>query len=863
MAFKIPGWSALQKHVTSRSLGYIMAALFLSGIVGLELTAQSIMRKMDDLRAGSFENSIWTISQFEVDLQRFLLALNGAIEVDPATSRQAAIAEVVKTFDIYFSRIAIVSTHDRKFAETTAVSTTSNLEMLEIEKHLRVIVPLIDGSTGQGPDYFRNVRSLASPLLPEVRRHITNSLQSILESDALLYSNRAGVLKLLLIITQGTAVSLCGIAFLISRLSWQLNRRTIDFARVSSNLNKAIETSLDAVIITDISGRISSYNSAAESMFGFTLAEVRGVLVADLLNSGLQGKNKRRLNGRQTAAKLARSANRGRIRLKLQKRDGTDFLVEIAIASDVDSDGAPIFMAFMRDISKLVEAHRAERAARYEAERSAAANARFLAVMSHEMRTPLHGIISALELLDGVNTPHEAGILRKIARDCVGTALEQIQEVLELALHDSMDHFEVILTFFPIEVSRIIIEQWQPLAAASKTSLTLTFDPSMSDPMLGNRRAFRSALGNLVGNAIKFTKGGTIIVRIGPTPDIAGSMRVEVIDTGIGIEPQHLTRIFEDFETVFAPSLKTLNASGLGLGIVRRAVGLMGGTLQLESVFGQGSRFWFDIPQSHALSARAGKSPVLPQIPSDPALTVLIVDDNAINRLLLAQMLERLGHTVEMANDGQVAVEAAARRRFDLILMDINMPGMNGVEATRLIRSGGLSAEVPIMGVTANALPQDLALFNLAGLNCTLVKPITSAALALQLRDLTRPGAVARPTVTPRKTFKLIAEENVRDLRDALPPDALAQMLSAALMDAGQAISDARGAPFGTFIANQLHHAAGSAAVIGASRLHLLLCELEAAARAGQHDDIGALLDEAASVRQNSDDWFKAALLQG
>ncbi|MBC7478973.1 MAG: response regulator, partial [Pseudorhodobacter sp.] len=644
-------------------------------------------------------------------------------------------------------------------------------------------------------------------------------------------------------------------------LSWQLDRRTADYARIGSNLNKAIETSLDAIVITDSNGKTSTYNTAAQSMFGFTLAEVKGILIEDLLNSGPKTPGRRRLDGRQIAAKLARSANRGRIRLKLQKSDGTDFMVEAAIASDVDSEGQPIFLGFLRDISKLVKAHDNERAARFEAERSAAASARFLAVMSHEMRTPLHGIIAALDLLDGAPTPKEIALLRNIARDSAGAALEQIEEVLELALHDAMDESEVIMTFFPFEVSRIIVEQWQSLAAASHTSLTLVYDPAMSEPMLGNRRAFRSAVGNLVGNAIKFTKNGTITLRLYPTPDVPHHMRVEVTDTGIGIEPQHLTRIFNDFETVSGPSLAKFSASGLGLGIVRRAVGLMGGTLQLESTFGKGSRFWFDIPQSSALLARADKQPALPHVPLDPALTVLVVDDNAINRLLLAQMLERLGHTVELADDGVVAVEAAAHKRYDMILMDINMPGMNGVEATRMIRAGGASRDVPIMGVTANALPQDLALFVMAGLNCTMIKPITSAALALQMRQLTGPQAatpspVAQPDVPP-----LMAVENFRDLRDVMDPAGFAAILAAALDDVGAALSDARGAPPSTALAGQIHGAAGPAALIGANRLHLVLCDLENATRRNQTGAMESLLDDALSAWQDTADWIKAALL--
>jgi signal transduction histidine kinase len=213
--------------------------------------------------------------------------------------------------------------------------------------------------------------------------------------------------------------------------------------------------------------------------------------------------------------------------------------VEVAVVSDVDNKGAPIFIGFLRDITARVEADLAERDGRFEAERSSAANARFLSVMSHEMRTPLHGILTALELLEHERGDEKRRVLRKVARDCAGSALEQIEEVLELALHDVADVPDVFLSFFPVEVARIILEQSQSLAAANHTPLSLACDPAVSGPLLGNRRAFRSVLSNLVGNAIKFTRHGSIAVQLYPPPGESGCMRVEVSDSGPVLESSH------------------------------------------------------------------------------------------------------------------------------------------------------------------------------------------------------------------------------------------------------------------------------------------------------------------------------------
>ncbi len=672
------GWTKWRRTVTNLSLAYVTVALLLFGSLGLQLTALSAMQKMEDLKNGHYDNSMWIISQLEVDYQRFLLAVDGAIDLSALMTRPEAIAEVVSSFDIYFSRVEMVSVRARNLASVTNRTTGLDVKLQRIEAHLRALVPLIDNSADQDIAYFRRLLGIAGTILPDLRRNTMTSLQAIIQSDAEEYANRTFVLKWLLTLTQSMAILLFGIAGLILWLSRQLNRRTIDLARISSNLKKAIETSLDAVVITDISGRVTVFNSAAETMFGLRAADVKGRLTEDLLHPRAKAGRVGKAGGRQVAASLLQSVNCGRVRVTLQKSDGSSFLVEVAIASDVDSVGEPIYLAFLRDITKLVEADATQRAARVEAERSATANARFLAVMSHEMRTPLHGIISSLELLEGNTTPAESAALRRIAWHSAGSALEQIQEVLELAQHDAADVTGVVMTFFPVEIARIIVEQSQPLTAANGTFLALTFDPAVSRPMHGNRRAFRSALANLVGNAIKFTQNGNILVRLYLTPE--GSLRIEVTDTGIGIKPKDQARIFEDFETVATPSLETIGTSGLGLGIARRAVGLMGGTLDLDSSPGKGSRFWFDIPQSpHAAALSSDFAG--PVVPNGFALTVLVVDDNAINCVLLAQMLERSGHTVEMANDGPTAVRISADRKFDLILMDINMPGMDGAEA--------------------------------------------------------------------------------------------------------------------------------------------------------------------------------------
>jgi PAS domain S-box-containing protein len=859
MGSRVPIWTSLQEKFTNSTLGYFMAALVFTGIIWLEVNQFRNTQQVSLLEEAHSETLAESIRHSEVQFERFLLAIDAAAAATTPALSDQVIADVVRAYESYFYLIEIISARTHVIHDLTKTIHPLSADLVRIETELRALRPYILNSRGQNSDYFREVLSIANSISPDVLLDTMASPENWVPAGDLTDVGDTIAPNWIFTSTRSFEVLLGVIALLIWRLSWRLNSQTVNLAQANSTLRKAIETSLDAVIITNSTGAVSSFNSAAEQMFGLPFADVDGLLIEDLLTAGSLPLEKRHLTGRQMAASLARSANRGRVSLKLRRDDGLQHTVEVAVVSDVDNKGAPIFIGFLRDITARVEADLTERDRRLEAERSSAENARFLSVMSHEMRTPLHGILTALELLEHERGDEKRRLLRQVARDCAGSALEQIEEVPELALHDVADVPDVFLTFFPVEVARIIFEQSHSLARAKHTTLTLTCDPNISEPLLGNRHAFRSALSILVGNAIKFTKHGSIAVQLYPTPGESGCMRVEVSDTGIGIEPRNLSRIFEDFETVTIPSAKTFGSSGLGLGIVHRAVALMGGKLESESISGKGSRFWFDIPLTSSLlddAKEAGRDE-----PPDLGLNLLVVDDIAMHRLLLAQMLERLGHTVETADDGAVAVQAANKKRFDLILMDITMPGMNGIDATRKIREGGASADVPIIGVTANAQPHELASFKEAGFDLTLVKPITSDALVLKVQEVGRRATKTGSAYETQELTALIAKEIFDDLHAAMRTEDLLTIATQALNDTETALIDARRVPLDPLIADRIHNVAGPIAMIGAIRLHRLLCEIEDAIRAESIRPIAPRLDEAMTAKKDTDDWLKDALV--
>jgi CheY-like chemotaxis protein len=253
--------------------------------------------------------------------------------------------------------------------------------------------------------------------------------------------------------------------------------------------------------------------------------------------------------------------------------------------------------------------------------------------------------------------------------------------------------------------------------------------------VMGDAVRLRQCLFNLMGNAVKFTAEGSITVRarkaVGPD---GPRLRFEFEDTGVGIDAETRGRLFRRFEQADATTTRRFGGSGLGLAITRRLAELMSGTVGVVSTPGQGSTFWLEIP------AALASKPEAETIPGDAVLDglkVLVVEDNATNRMIASKILESLGASVETADDGEQGVAAAARGGFDLILMDIQMPGIDGVEATRRIRTlGGPAAEVPVLALTANVLNHQRHAYLAAGMNGTVAKPISPNLLLAEIARL-------------------------------------------------------------------------------------------------------------------------------
>jgi CheY-like chemotaxis protein len=324
---------------------------------------------------------------------------------------------------------------------------------------------------------------------------------------------------------------------------------------------------------------------------------------------------------------------------------------------------------------------------------------------------------------------------------------------------------------------------------------------------------------NLVGNAIKFTKDGQILIEAEQLPrdTASGAAQVEfrIIDTGIGIAPQDQPRVFEDFQTVDTSYQRAAGGTGLGLGIVRRLVQAMGGSLGVESTLGQGSVFWVrrpvvettaPAPEQVAAQRQAGRSP----------LTILVVEDNEINLLLVTEMLQQRGHRVQTATNGLEGVQMAAAQAFDLILMDISMPVMDGLEACRRIRAAqGPSQQCPIVALSANVLPEVQDQIAQAGMTGFLGKPLQRDELEAVL-SAARHAPVSSPAPPKHDVHEARKARFVTE----------AETLMAGLATAPDDLPE---------VAARCHKVAGSAAAFGQLQLRAALVQIEKAAK---HPDL-------------------------
>jgi len=481
-----------------------------------------------------------------------------------------------------------------------------------------------------------------------------------------------------------------------------------------------------AVVTMDRDEVVSGWNPAAVGLFGYASDEAIGQHIDDLLFAADE-------RGQGTATtRLADETGRAQLIGRRRRKDGETVDVEIALVPLVVDGEHTGYYAIYHDITELEVARR-------EADAANQAKSAFLAAMSHEIRTPMNAVIGMTGLLLGTKLDEEQ-------RD-FAESISVSGEALLTIINDILDFSKIEAGRFELESVPFDLRKTVDDASglirpnAAKKGLELTVNRIGEPPplLLGDEGRIRQVLLNLLSNAIKFTEQGRVDLTV-TTTAVEGRWQVEiaVTDTGIGVTQEGMSRLFQSFSQADASIARRYGGTGLGLAISRRLAELMGGTLTATSsgVSGEGSRFELAFPAEAApAEAVASGAPqqaraAVAAFGGDGALRVLLAEDNAMNQKLALRLLRNMGLAADVAASGLEAVEAIGREPYDLILMDVQMPDMDGLEATRRIRAADPTIRPWIVAMTANAMAGDREACLAAGMDDYLTKPIRPNELA-------------------------------------------------------------------------------------------------------------------------------------
>ncbi|MEP1586208.1 MAG: ATP-binding protein [Tateyamaria sp.] len=769
------------------------------------------------------DNVQWTLVQTQVEFLEFVQQVDN-VPVEPAKLRQE--------FDVFFSRVKTVQ--EATIFEALRADSTAREHISTLVAFFDETVPLIDAQDAELIGQLSQLSQMTHDIAPTVRALSNSGLNVFAEtSDAQRQNVARTMTQLAIALTALITVLLMAILFL-NRLNMQIYRREQENKQTSTRMTTVMSTSLDGVVVCDSNGLILEFSPAAEGIFGYSERDVLGkdigsVIVPDHLRDAHDAGMKRmRDRGEKHVV------GKGRVQLEAKHREGRIFPVELAIQS-ATTDQGEIFIAFLRDISQRVAAEAELVAARDAALAGEKLKTDFLSTMSHEIRTPLNGLLGNLNLLQDteLNSKQDryVGHMETSGR----LLMNHISDVLDITRYDAG---KLNTRSEPVNISALlqdIVDNQNSTASKNETSLTWVWHGSRMDWVMSDHDKLQHVIMNLVGNAVKFTRRGKVVVTIENVGEQdAAELLIKITDTGPGMSENLTKRVFDDFVTGNTAYDRDVGGTGLGLSIAKRFVNALGGVIGVESVVGEGSTFWVKMPVTQAAAPKEVETEVLSTPPSR-RLNILLVEDNEINRIVASEMLQSDGHTVVVAHNGQQGVETSKATTFDLILMDISMPVMDGRTATRTIRSQeGASKETTIVALTANAMVEEQKEFLADGMNGILTKPLSRDALREVLRQN---GETEGTSDTPMFNINHIAET-----REALGEVTFAKLRSRFVSETDDFQDWLRTQTTQDYleIAARAHKVAGSAAVFGADPLRSSLKAVENAAKVG---DVEAIKD--------------------
>lgn len=801
--------------------GGLLVALALSFSLLVTLGHQ-LSEEVDNFALAQSDSDGWNFAQVEVAYKRFQVSLqNGLIEFqDEGQLSTSSKAEILEQFNIFYSRVDTVA---ERYDQFTAHP--------DIEEMLGKVQQLRDRLTNR----IDAGRYVTEPQLVEILKTVRSARTSVrdfalaamlvaIEDQEAEREQVHSSLTTAFFTLSGLVLVVLILGGLMSYLWVSLVRKNAWERNLTSYLAKMLDVSSDGIIVVDKNLRVTDINRTAEQIFRLDRASVLG---REAMVEFAPRRGRAAMEARLRALLDQTDATSNEIRrmsIVARSGDGTLFPAELSVVRVRDQERRRVLVGFIRDLSAERKARRRTRRALAQARRDAAAKQRFLSTMSHEMRTPLHSIMVATDMADKADTASAAKSYLPKVQAATQTALAQVEEVLEVARNSEDMGRTPLETFDARAVAHSVFLQMQPLASARENRLV--FDWTIPARLHGVPRDLFRVVHNLVSNAVKATKGGTVTIQASED-QLSGkpALLLEVTDTGTGISARDAQHIFTDYVSGFRQQSNL--GTGLGLGIVRKAVQNLSGQIELKSTPGVGTTFRVLIPMSvepvtinqsppNLTLGGRGAAPLSEYRPCR-GKNVLVVEDHATNRHLLTEMLESIGCTVTAAENGLDGLRVALETSFDLILTDLNMPGLSGETIARCLRYSSVAGDTCIVAATARATisETDQESIVAGSIDAFLFKPFNSGRLEAVISDALEERAMGEQTLneTDATNDPEMLARSAKDLQQVLallPP-----------------VGDLAEVPAIDELARLAHHAGGALLCIGHARLGHALLELE------------------------------------
>jgi PAS domain S-box-containing protein len=535
-----------------------------------------------------------------------------------------------------------------------------------------------------------------------------------------------------------------------------------------SHLAAIVTSSSDAIIGQSADGIVRVWNASAEKIFGYSASEAVGQPASLILPPELIEEEQ------DIIERIWRGEQIDRYEALRKRKDGRIINVSVAPAAIRDPEGNITGISRIeREITEqkkfekeLLEARRTAEREKTLAEEAMRAKQLFLSSMSHEIRTPLNAIIGFTKLLLKARLEDTHKEYLHAIRISGEALLALVNDILDLGQAEQAKISFGKTAFRPVAVVRSVLRTFETAIFKRKLELVTHFDQGLPEVLKGDPDRLQQVLMNLVSNAVKFTPQGKISVECRLVKESAGNVTLKfvVTDTGIGIPGSELNHIFDNFRQAGGSAARLYGGTGIGLAIVKHLVSAQGGTVSVQSKRGQGSEFSFTLDFERTRDVPAADAADAPAEPAKGGHRVLVVEDVTLNQIFMKTLLNSFGCEVRIARNGQVAIDMLRKEKFDLVLMDLQMPEMDGYEATQAIRQE-LRLSVPVIALTADVTSADVERCRKVGMNDYLSKPVDDKLLQAKIMKYCEGAGGWKPASDPQETPAKRSLTNLEYLR--------------------------------------------------------------------------------------------------